>query len=205
MIAVPEVQMASAAKEQQILRAAERLFTSRRFHEVTLDDVARTARVGKGTIYRYFQNKDDLFLRVAASGHDELRALIERIAAEPLPFEEQLRSMLHEISRLHLRKHALFRLIHHDASRMPFVFGPMREHGKRHHREVHAQLTAWLRRSAQAGHVRKELAPEALTACLMGMLRGYLMYSTRRSTKAPPLDDLIGLFLRGVSTKRRKP
>jgi len=43
----------------------EKLFTSRRFHKITVDDVAQAAQVGKGTIYRYFQNKDDLFSQTA--------------------------------------------------------------------------------------------------------------------------------------------
>ena len=43
------------------MRAAEKLFTSRRYHEISLDAVVQEARVGKGTIYRYFQSKDDLF------------------------------------------------------------------------------------------------------------------------------------------------
>ena len=38
-------------KERRIMEAAERLFTSRRFHEITLEEVAQAAKVGKGTIY----------------------------------------------------------------------------------------------------------------------------------------------------------
>ena len=35
-------------KRQRIMQAAEKLFSSRRFHEITTDDVAREAKVGKG-------------------------------------------------------------------------------------------------------------------------------------------------------------
>ena len=52
-------------KRIAIMRAAERLFHNRRFHEVTLEEVAEAAQVGKGTIYRYFADKDDLFFQVA--------------------------------------------------------------------------------------------------------------------------------------------
>lgn len=196
--------MASATKENQILHAAEKLFTSRRFHEVTLDDVAKTARVGKGTIYRYFKNKDDLFLRVVMSGYDESCALIERTAAEAAPFDKQLQRMLQEISRLYLRKHALFRLLHSEAPRIPFMRGPMRAQWKKHRQTLHAHLAAWLRRSAEAGYVRHDFPPETLAACMMGMLRGYLMQTNGKSKKAPPLDGLIELFLRGASSNRKE-
>ena len=49
------------ARPQQILKAAFRVFGSRGLHQATLDDVARAARITKGTIYLYFPSKADLF------------------------------------------------------------------------------------------------------------------------------------------------
>lgn len=46
----------------KMLDAAARLFGSQRFHEVRMEDVAARAGVGKGTIYRYFEDKDELYL-----------------------------------------------------------------------------------------------------------------------------------------------
>lgn len=54
------------------MRAAESLFARRRRHEIALDDVVRQARVGKGTICRYCQDKDDLLFGTATRGFDEL-------------------------------------------------------------------------------------------------------------------------------------
>src|SRR5262249_34227720 len=45
--------------------------SSRRFHEVRMEDIAAAAAVGKGTLYRYFKDKDELFL-----------ALLERAARQ---------------------------------------------------------------------------------------------------------------------------
>jgi len=53
--------MEKESKRQRILRAAEKLFTSQRFDEVTTDDIMHAAGVGKSTIYRYFKGKDDIF------------------------------------------------------------------------------------------------------------------------------------------------
>ena len=66
----------SETKRKQIMTGAEKLLGARRFHEITMDDVARMAGVGKGTIYRYFRDKDALFAQVATSGCDELHDLI---------------------------------------------------------------------------------------------------------------------------------
>lgn len=51
---------------QRILRATARLVRGRRIDDVSMDDIASAARVGKATIYRRFGDRDGL-----------LRALIE--------------------------------------------------------------------------------------------------------------------------------
>jgi AcrR family transcriptional regulator len=50
-----------AARPQQILQAAFRVFGTRGLHQATLDDVARAAGITKGTIYLYFPSKVALF------------------------------------------------------------------------------------------------------------------------------------------------
>ena len=70
--------MAAGSRRLQIMRAVETLFTSRQVHEITLDDVIRQAGVGKGTLYRYFKDKDDLFFQTATSGFDDLHKMLTR-------------------------------------------------------------------------------------------------------------------------------
>jgi AcrR family transcriptional regulator len=50
--------------EQQIMEAARRLFLHYGFRKTSVDQIAQEAQVGKGTIYNYFKNKEDLFRRV---------------------------------------------------------------------------------------------------------------------------------------------
>src|SRR6185295_17623858 len=63
---------------ESILRAAEEVFTRRDYHEVQMDDVARACGVGKGTLYRYFASKRELYFAVTFDGLGRLR---EEIAA----------------------------------------------------------------------------------------------------------------------------
>ena len=56
---------------EKILSAAARLFATQRFHEARMEDIAASAGVGKGTLYRYFKDKEELFLALldrAATG-----------------------------------------------------------------------------------------------------------------------------------------
>ena len=70
--------MAKENKRVLILQALEELLPGRRFHEITLDEVAKAAQVGKGTIYLYFKDKDALFAELVCY---QLEKLSESFAA----------------------------------------------------------------------------------------------------------------------------
>ncbi len=48
-------------KRRQILLAALDVFNKDGFYKAKVSDIAKTANVGKGTIYEYFDSKDNLF------------------------------------------------------------------------------------------------------------------------------------------------
>lgn len=85
-------------KEIRILDTAAELFASNPFHKVLLSDVARIASVGKGTVYLYFKNKDDLYLAVLFRGFSTLvDRLRKTVAQETMSPEEQISEIVQEI------------------------------------------------------------------------------------------------------------
>src|SRR4051794_12024636 len=56
----------------KILQAAGHLFGAQRFHEVRMEDIAAEAEVGKGTLYRYFTDKEELYLALVARSADQM-------------------------------------------------------------------------------------------------------------------------------------
>ncbi len=53
-----------AARRNQILDAAAKVFAARGFHPTTIKDIARAAGIADGTIYTYFENKPALLLGI---------------------------------------------------------------------------------------------------------------------------------------------
>jgi AcrR family transcriptional regulator len=51
-------------KKQQIVKGAETLFYKFGYIKTSLEDIAKEAGLGKGTIYYYFESKEDIFLEV---------------------------------------------------------------------------------------------------------------------------------------------
>lgn len=63
-------------KEQrrtEILDAAERLFFSKNYEEVSMDGIAREVELNKATLYLYFENKEALYAAIVLRGIALLR------------------------------------------------------------------------------------------------------------------------------------
>ena len=89
----------AARNRQRILKAASEVFTEQGL-EVSLDEVARQAGVGVGTVYRRFRTKEELVAALFEERIDAIAAVAERAAEEPDPwtalvsFMEQMAEML---------------------------------------------------------------------------------------------------------------
>lgn len=71
-------------RRSHILEAAARCFYASGFEQATMDDVAAAAQLGKGTLYLYFRNKEELIVGIVAHRQRALRdsyAEAERNAA----------------------------------------------------------------------------------------------------------------------------
>jgi len=56
----------AAARRTQILDAAARLFAEKGYHRTTTRDIADTADVSEGTLYNYFESKEEMLLGIMA-------------------------------------------------------------------------------------------------------------------------------------------
>jgi AcrR family transcriptional regulator len=66
-------------RREQILEAARQVFVERGFHATRMSDVARAAGVSQGTVYHYFDNKDDLFIALLNVWNDQLEEIVKSL------------------------------------------------------------------------------------------------------------------------------
>lgn len=77
----PRRERKKAAVRAQIVAAAIELFSRRGLAEVTVDEIADAADVGKGTIYNYFATKEDIVVAYMADLEGKVQAQLERFTA----------------------------------------------------------------------------------------------------------------------------
>jgi AcrR family transcriptional regulator len=196
--------MLRSDKRKRILKAAEALFAARRYHEATLDEITRIARIGKGTIYLYFKDKEDLFFHAATEGTDELCALIRGKAAGAAPFEERLLSVGGDISTFFLARRHLFRMVQQRAGRMRDAGGRMRRRILAKKAKLVAAITEFLETGVAEKRVRDDVAPVVLAHALLSLLAAINREFADPDKGKPSLDLVVDMFLRGAAPARRR-
>ena len=190
------------AKKKQIMHAVEKLLATKRLHEITTDDVAEAAHVGKGTIYRHFQDKDDLFFETAAQGITDLCRLLDQKTDCPGDFRAHLTDICSAVQGFLDRRRQLFRALHSEEARAYWRRGNYRQRWGEHRQRLLASLERILQAGVQRGAVRSDLPIAALASVLMGLLR---MGSRELKDVAAPAGPewLADLFLRGAGMDGR--
>lgn len=99
------------SKRNDILEAV--VLLSNRFsspHEITISAIAEQAGVGKGTVYEYFQSKEDIFIE--AVGYF-INNRLEKLFYLPFQgtFREQFEQLANETTEVIRRNRAFFRMI----------------------------------------------------------------------------------------------
>lgn len=112
------------ARRERILEAALDIFSNKGFEAARLDDVAKRAGVAKGTLYLYFESKEDLFeqliMTMVAPIIAHLKSIAnDRSASVPAAFETIFWMFQKEV--LGTRRRLLMRLIISEGSRFPEI------------------------------------------------------------------------------------
>lgn len=105
------------SKRPRILEAATTLFATKPFREVLVDDVAKEAGVGKGTVYRYFKDKEDLFFSCLTTALDAAYECVHGLRHEKhIPYSERLEKTIERLAEFYAENQHLLHIMHHHAS-----------------------------------------------------------------------------------------
>jgi len=188
-------------KEQKrllILRAAEELFFSRRFDQVTMEDVCLKARVGKGTIYRYFKDKDELFAEVMLTDLDDLHELLKQKTDKADAPDAKLLAAARALHDFHRRRHSVFRSLHGEWMRAAFGCGKMREEFHKRRERTAALLASIIESGAKAGRYRADVPPPVAARMFLAVLRAGASGGMEGGGARVPIQKTIEVFLEGM-------
>ncbi|MBS4218110.1 TetR/AcrR family transcriptional regulator [Bacillus sp. FJAT-49711] len=87
----------SIDRKRLIIDAATKSFSLFGYKATTMDQVAKIANVGKGTIYTFFNNKEELLSEIIKSLITEMKAAAEKTIQDELSFYENATLAIYEL------------------------------------------------------------------------------------------------------------
>ena len=181
------------AKRRQILDGARRIFLSQGYDAASMGDIARAAGVSKGTLYVYFENKEQLFdAIVMAESCGQAETMIQ--ADENLDLEEALSKIgvgfVHFLCRP--QKVSALRIVAAIGERMP-------ELGRKFYNQGPARgialLSSYFRTQIAAGKLRID-DPELAAAQFMDSCQSTLFKPMIFNAAPAPSEEQIAHVVR---------
>jgi AcrR family transcriptional regulator len=176
---------------ERILDVAKEIFT-RDGAAASLDDIARHAKIGPGTLYRHFPTRDTLIEAVYRSEVEKLAAA-EQLFAAAMPPLEALRAWMHLFIDHVSAKTLIIPAMNTVAG------GSMRLiEGSRS--LIHAAFVASVKRAIANGDLRADTDPDDFVRALVG-----IFHTTASPGWEPSARRLVDILIAGSrSTARRR-
>jgi AcrR family transcriptional regulator len=179
-------------KRKHITAVAARLFASEPFHKVRLEDVAAAAGVGKGTLYVYFDSKEDLYFSIIYDGFSEM---IDRLRG-PLrdtatPAKHRIRVVVTELVRFAYQHPNLFELMR--------VQGACKESAEWD--EIRTELSGLIVATLRDGVAKGELCdehPEVTATYIPSLVRSALLFGPRDISQGALTKHVIATLENGI-------
>ena len=197
----PQPRPAVADKREAILRAATRVFAESGYFNSKVADIARVAGVADGTVYLYFKSKEEIlhsiFERNTSAAIEEGR---EELAKITDPREKLRRIARHHLERLGSDRDlaVVFQVELRGSTKFMEEFSA-------------AGLAAYLNlirevfeEGQRKGLFRADLNAKLVAKILFGALDEMAtnwILSKRRYKLAPMADEVLDIFLNGVSAR----
>ncbi len=184
-------------KRQDIQRVAARLFATRPFHQVRLEDVATEARIGKGTIYIYFKNKQRLYADLTRQALADLRDGLElRLASAPSGAGaiEQLGLLVRELVRFGRQNPHFFQLLR-AAGVQPRSSNS--DDIQQRRREVVEVIEAVIRRGVRRGELA-DPHPEVTADFIMSFARAAWRHPEDQIGESALTRHMLRIITRGI-------
>ncbi len=143
-----------------VLAAAAEAFASQGV-EAPLEDIARAAGVGVGTLYRHFPTREALVFGVYAREVEQLAASAQQLSAELEP-AQALREWMRRFVRYAATKRGLIGMLHTMMADRTELFDQTKA-------QISGAADHLLKRAAAAGQIRDDIAAEDLTRSMGGI------------------------------------
>ena len=176
-------------RKKLIVEAATKSFSLFGYKATTMDQVAKIANVGKGTIYTFFKNKEELFDEIITTLIIEMKEAAEEAIEENLSFYENVHRALMKILEFRTQHQLSIKLFQEEKEMGTPAVQEVLE-------KLEKAIISFIKAQVQCAIDRKEIKecdPE-LTAFIMLKLYVSLIFDWEKHHKPFDKDEISKLF-----------
>jgi len=179
----------SIDRRSEIVKAASESFALYGYKNTTMDQVARLANVGKGTIYTFFKNKEELFNEIVITLIEEMQAAAKTAIEDELSFQEKVHQAVYKMLE-YRREHQLIIKLFQEKRDLgtPAVEVMMQKFEE----TILSFIEEKVKLAIENGEIR-ECDPE-LTAYVIFKLYIALIFDWEKSREPLTKEDIASLF-----------
>jgi|SRR5690625_3058290 len=190
----------SIDRRQEILNAATESFSLFGYKATTMGQVAKLANVGKGTIYTFFKNKEELFDEIIMKLIQDMESAANDAIDPDQPIEENVHHALYNMLEFRLDHQLTIKLIQEQRDiGTPVVENVMKK--------VEASILAFIqekiKRAIEKGEM-KQADPEVIAFVLLKVYIA-LIFDWEKNHEPLSKEDIAQIFqlyiFNGLSTK----
>ena len=195
-------------RREQILDAATKLFSEKGYADTDTQLLADQLKVGKGTLYRYFPSKRELFLAAADRGIRRLCQYIDESVAEIQDPPERIAQVVRAYLTFFAEHPELSELLIHERA----LFKDRKKPTYFEHKEANRERLRVLYRSYIAEGQIRDMPVDRILDVLGDLLYGTMFtnyFSGRQKSVEEQTRDILDILFHGilsdVGRERRPP
>ena len=182
---------------ERILHSATELFAEMEFELVLIDEVAAHAGVGKGSVYRQFKSKEELYAAVVIDGFAELQREIRTALAGCTSTPEKIATIIRHALLFFRSRRQFFALL-----RDPKALPASTEREFRAQRDDLSRLIASvLEEGVKSGAMRPAIDTRLAAESMLGMIRGINRHGREYTTPERAVEMVTSIFLDGCTAR----
>lgn len=174
----------AALHREQIMCAAEKMFTERGFLQTTIEDISKASEYSRRTIYSYYESKEDILHHIIAKGLLTLKQDIETVLQEDTDFIAQYDAICDAIKKYQLEcPHSLENVTQAKTSNFDLrQLSPALKQIFTLGAEINNSLATFIQKGKEQGIVRQDIIPMQTVYVLWASITALL---TLIQTKGP--------------------
>ncbi|GAB4323512.1 MAG: TetR/AcrR family transcriptional regulator [Candidatus Zixiibacteriota bacterium] len=203
---LPRRERERLTRRLEIVEAACNVFSEKGFERATLDEIAEQAEYGKGTLYNYFKNKEDLFAASMQRVFEVFREIAIDACSENLTTRECFAEYTRRAVAYYRDHYALCHLVMMEFLRQEQEGGDVRARKRDQIDLMMTPLVARLRKGMKDGEIRRGDA-KTLTALFVGLVDHFYLHLTREQLPTTDremsrqVDMLMTIYFDGIAAR----